>query len=215
MKTFRRVLVLSASALLAVGCATKNTTVGDKAKGTEQPAPQQAQTAGDATGRVRDIIAKVGTLQQSTEDLPGSTEGDNRQLMEKCFGDLLAVFPLMEGDYQSGEFRQGMRILDSSRQQLASGSKDLATEPTIGQGMRATVRLLVDVNNVVFNNDEQMTKKLDDLRKQVEELDAVRGPMSRVVAARGMRDATSVLQQMATSLAERTGVETPKTGGAQ
>src|SRR5438067_2176957 len=144
--TVRRFLLLSAAGLIAAGCATKNnTTVGQKAKDTQQPGPQQAQLAGDATGRVRDIISKVGILQQSTEPLPGANDAEHRKLMETCFGNLLQVFPLLEGEYQSGEFRQGMRILDSSRQQLASGSKDLAIEPTIGQGMRATLRLLVDV----------------------------------------------------------------------
>jgi hypothetical protein len=212
---FRRVLILSAAGLFAVGCANKNNSSAEQKAKESERSSQQAQTAGDATGRVREIISKVGALQQTTEQLPGSTEADYRSLMQASFGQLLQVFPLLEGEYQSGEFRQGMRILDSTRQQLASGSKDLAVEPTIGQGMRALVRLLVDVNNVVFNNDELLTRKLDELHQRVDELDSVHGPLNRVVSARAVRDATAVLQQMSTSLAERTGVDMKPAASAQ
>lgn len=197
------------AALAVIGCAKTSTDVGQQAQ--KAAATQPAALAqGDATGRVKELIAKVGALQDSANRLPGSSDAEFRQLIGQSFGDLLQVFPYLENEYQSGEYRQGIRILDTSRQQLASGSKDLAIEPTVGQGLRATVRLLNDVNNVVFNNDEQNTKRLDTLRQRVDELDAVHGPMNRVVAAQSVREAASVLQQMTASLAERTGVEMPK-----
>jgi hypothetical protein len=127
--------------------------------------------------------------------------------MQQVFGDLTQVLPLIEGDYKSGEFRQGIRILESSRQQLAAGSPDLAAEPTIGQGVRASLRLLQNLNAMVFANDPEITKRVDALKQKVDELDSAKGGMNRVVAAQSMRSAADVLQQMAGVMADRAGIE--------
>src|ERR1700712_4631072 len=148
---------LSMAALgLIGGCAKKATQVGRQAQREE---PQLA--AGDQSDRVREIQKKVNTLEEDAAALPGgggsAREADlaHRKLMQQVFGDLTQVLPLIEGDYKSGEFRQGIRILESSRQQLAAGSPDLAAEPTIGQGVRASLRLLQNLNSMVFANDPE------------------------------------------------------------
>ncbi len=200
----RLLLVPAAFALFLAGCTKTTSQVGQKAQ--EQP-KDEPQLAADVGGRVRDIIGKVQKLQETSSQLPGDTADEHRRLMHESFAALTQILPLMEGDQQSGEFRQGLRILDSSRQQLAGASKGLAVEPTVGQGLRAAVRLIGDVNRVVFNNDAQITKSLDGLQQRVDELDSVHGPLNRVVASQSMRQTAALLQQMSATLAERAGVE--------
>ena len=200
-------LLSAAFCLFFAGCVQKASTVGQEAR-REEP-----QLAADLTSRVREIQSKVTDFQTDAAALPGgganTREADamHRRLMLQCFTDLTQVLPLIEGQYQSGEFRQGMRILESSRQQLAGGSIDLAAEPTIGQGIRASLRLLQNLNTMVFSNDADITKRLDALRQKVNELDTARGSHTRVVAAQSMRGAADVLQQMAGVMADRAGIE--------
>jgi hypothetical protein len=128
--------------------------------------------------------------------------------MQKCFADLEAVLPLIAGQNPSSEFRQGMRVLESSRQQLTSGSTELASEPTIGQGLRAATRLLGTLNTFAFENDANIAKHLDVLQQRINQLDTAHGATNRVIASEAMRDTADVLQQMTNALADRAGLET-------
>src|SRR5258705_13948949 len=101
--------------------------------------------------------------------------------MQQVFTDVAEVLTLIEGSYQSGKFRQGVRILEGSRQYMARTSMNLAAEPTIGQGIRASLRLLENLNSMVFANDPVITKRVDELKQKVDELDSAPGALGRVV----------------------------------
>lgn len=187
--------------LMLTGCAKTTSTVG------QQAAKEEPQLAADVTGRVREIQNRVNDLDAASQQLPGNSEQANRQMIEQCFGDLTRLLPMIEGDYQSGEFRQGIRVLESARQQLASGSTDLASEPTIGQGLRASLRLLENLNSFVFGQDVEITKRIDVVRQKVDQLDTAHGPRNRVIASQAVRGTANVLQQMSAALVDRAGLD--------
>ena len=201
-RSFATLCLLPATfSLMLTGCAKTTSTVG------QQAAKEEPQLAADVTGRVREIQNRVNELDAASQQLPGNSEQANRQMIEQCFGELTRLLPLIEGDYQSGEFRQGIRVLESARQQLASGSTDLASEPTIGQGLRASLRLLENLNSFVFGQDGEITKRLDVVRQKVDQLDTAHGPKNRVIASQAVRGTASVLQQMSAALVDRAGLE--------
>lgn len=192
-------IIPSAACLIFAGCAQKGSLSSTQKSDDSQLA--------DNTARVKEIQSRVSELDILSQQLPGDTDQSNRKLVADAFAGLTRILPLIEGDYQSGEFRQGMRVLNSSREQLTSGSRDLASEPTVGQGLRAAERLLRNLNSFVFDNNADIIKSLDTLQKKVVDLDTVHGPMNRVLAAQALRTTTDILQQMSTALVERAGLE--------
>jgi hypothetical protein len=198
--------------LLIGGCAAKKTSeVGQQRP---RPVEEPQLAASEVAGRVHDLQSRINALEADANQLPGqgangqAAATSHRQLMQRCFADLEAVLPLIAGQNPSSEFRQGMRVLETSRQQLASGSTELAAEPTIGQGLRAATRLLSTLNAFAFENDANIAKHLDALQQRLNQLDTTHGATSRVVASQAMRDTADVLQQMTNALAERAGLET-------
>ena len=197
-------LALSATVLaaLAVGCAPTQPTVAQKPL-----LPPEPQLAANVQQRVRDLDERVTALAEQSQQLPGHTEEDFRTGMESSFGDLSRILSILQGTTQSGEFRQQLRIVDSTRAELASGSQDLASEPTVDTGLRATYRALSNLTDLSFTEDkDQLNPTLDLLRGKLNELDNVHGPMHRVVAAEALDLTTQAVRQMAQSLQERVGL---------
>lgn len=202
-----RAALPTALCLLAASCAPKTkTNVGQQAK----PEPDNSQLAQmDVNDRVKSIEGDVHEYKRIVDELPGAgdtprdVDAANRQLMRQSFETLAQLLPMIEGPNQTGDFRQGMRVLDASRQQLANGSMNLAAEPTVAQGVRAVAHLLASLNQFVFTNDPALTQKIDAMEKTVNELDVTHGARSRVVSARAMRQSAEVLQAMSDNLAGR------------
>ena len=196
----------AAACFIFAGCAAR-------VASTTQPR-DDSQLAVSVPSRVREIQTRVIGLDTTSQQMPGANDQSHRQLVGQYFADLTRVLPLIEGEYQSGEFRQGMRVLNSSREQLTAGSPDLASEPTIGQGLRAAERLLRNLNSFIFDNDAGITKNLDALQARINSLDTAHGAVNRVLSAQAIRTATEILQQMSTALAERSRVDAPTTNPA-
>jgi hypothetical protein len=192
--------------MLLTACTPKHTDIGKNAH-PQSDEPQMASM--DVGSRVQSIQAGVDQLAKTTEQLPGSGGNErefdmtNRQLMEKTFEGFAQILPLIEGQNQTGDFRQAMRVLETSRQQLANGSPDLVAEPTIAQGVRAVARLLASLNMYVFNNDPAITDKNDALQKTVDQLDVTHGVRSRVISGHAMREAVESLRLMSSNFAGR------------
>lgn len=216
MTARRSALILPAALVfLLAGCAPKTQSdVGAKAH-PQSDEPQMASM--DVGSRIKSIQGGIEQLSKTVDQLPGTgssgREEDtaNRALMRQCFDSLAQILPIIEGENQTGDFRQGMRILETSRQQLANGSPDLAAEPTIAQGTRAVARLLASLNMYVFNNDAAITEKNDAVQKTVDQLDLTHGVRSRVVSARAMRESVESLKLMSGNLAGRVAPATQPT----
>jgi hypothetical protein len=207
-----RILMIAAAAVALGGCANKKTSdVGREQQQAQQSQEaskgQEPEIASQVAGRVRDVQSRVAELQVDAAQLPGETDADQRRSMQKLFSDLGGVLPLIAGPSPTSEFRQGLRVLDASRQQLATGSTEMATDPTIGQGLRATYRLLVNLNATVFENDADLAKRLGALSQTIEQLDTAHGATNRLLATYVVRQAVDVLQQMANVMADRAGIE--------
>jgi hypothetical protein len=207
-----RILMVTTAAVALGGCANKKTSdVGREQQQTQQSQEaargQEPEIAAQVAGRVRNVQARVAQLQVDAAQLPGETDADQRRLMQMVFSDLAGVLPLIAGPSPTSEFRQGLRVLDVSRQQLATGSTEMATEPTIGQGLRATDRLLVNLNATVFENNPDLAKRLGALGQSIDELDTAHGATNRLLATHVVRMAVDVLQQMANIMADRAGIE--------
>src|SRR4029450_10950832 len=72
--------------------------------------------------------------------LPGSNEQDDRAMVAQQFTLLSQLLPALNGPDMPGDFRQQLRIVESTRSLLSGGSMDLAPEPTIHSGLRAPRR---------------------------------------------------------------------------
>jgi hypothetical protein len=201
-------------ALPAVACVLHAGCVANK-PATTQPAATQAadMQMADMNSRLQQIQMQVANLDGISQQLPGDTDKENRQMVASYFEGVAKVLPQIVGESPSSEFRQGLRVLSSSHDQLASGSADMTSEPTIVQGVRSTERLLRNVNTIIFDSDAQITKNLDALLQKLSAMDRVHGPMNRVIVAQALRGSTMILKQMSVAMSERAGVYGQANGG--
>ena len=197
-------LLPSAACLLYVGCAK-----------TPRPDPMATQTTrpSDVPNRLLELQRHVADLDTATRQLPGGTETTNRKIAETCFLELTKILPLIEGDYQSGEYVSGLRVLTTTREQLGSGSTEMATEPTIAQGLRAAERLLRNLDTFIFDKDAGILAQVDALHQKIIESDSAHGATQRAIAAQSFRAVSEICQQMTTSMVERAGTDGRPTTG--
>jgi hypothetical protein len=204
MNGVRVIAAIAAITLLAAGC-------GSKKEPTLEPTVDARDSApagdGDAAPRARQLRAELPQFQAAVAPLPGRNEQENRKQVARAFEAAGSVLSILEGPRPAGAFRQQLRIIDTTRQRLASGSQSLAIEPTVNAGLRAVYNALVGIRQDQFGNDADVAARLDALRSRVDDLDTVRGPLHRLVVAQVFRGAGDVVDAMAKSLETRSGNE--------
>ena len=206
MNGIRVLASIAAVALLLAGCGNKRTP-------SLEPTVQSSNGNNSATGdgepgpRSRQVRAELPEFQASYAPLPGRSDAENRKLIARAFEAAGRVLSVLEGPQPGGAFRQQLRIMDTTRQRLAGGSQSLAVEPTINAGLRALYNALSSLRMDQFGNDADVAQRLDAMRSRVDDLDTVRGPLHRLVAAQTFRGAGDVIDAMAKSLETRAGTE--------
>jgi len=68
----------------------------------------------------------------------------------------------------------GIRLLESSRQQLAAGSPDLAAEPNNWSGRARSFTAAAKFDSMVFANDPEITNRVDAVEAESYELDSAK-----------------------------------------
>jgi hypothetical protein len=192
------------SGLTFLGCADKKQTT--LAPPPPAPTTQNTMSAAfhsDARERIQSVVARAEEYEKGAASLPGPNEADDRAQIVKQLELLGQILPVIAGPDTPGDFRQELRILDSTRAQLATGSADLAVEPTIDTGLRAAHRAINALAQRSFNDLPDVIKALDVMRAKNEELDGVSGPLHRLVAAQSLQASAQAVTQMASSVDKR------------
>ena len=200
--TNTRACLFLLAALIFIGCAPKTQTT------LKEPPPEpnpQPQLATDARERVKELSSRAVDYVKNAANLPGRNADEDRNQITQQFALLAQILPMINGPEMSGDFRQQLRIIDSTRSQLASGSQDLAIEPTVDTGLRATHRALESIDQRDFSGEPEIAKSLDAMHAKVRELDGVNGAIHRLVAAQAFKSSAQAIDQMSKALNGRLG----------
>ena len=195
-----RALAALVAATLFVGCSAKKQTTLAPPPPDPNPEPQLAT---DARQRVQTLGTLADQYAAAAARLPGANEQQDRQLVSEQFSQLSQILPLLNGPDMPGDFRQQMRIIESSRSQLSSGTMDLAAEPTIDTGVRAAQRALSSLQQRAFVEQPEIARHVDAMRAAVGELDTVSGPIHRHVTAQAFQRSAEAIKAMSDALNQR------------
>ncbi|HEY7118060.1 MAG TPA: hypothetical protein VH475_15840 [Tepidisphaeraceae bacterium] len=194
------------ASLILIGCAPKQETT---LKGPPPEPNPQPQLATDVRARVQQLGGVAEQYASLTAKLPGATEQEDRQWVAQAFTQLSQILPMLNGPDMPGDLQQQMRIIESTRSLLSSGSTDLSVEPTIDTGLRAAQRALSSIRQRAFPEQNQAAKDLDAMRSRVQELDTVQGALHRLVAAEALQGSARAVTGMSNSLNQRLAVDQP------
>jgi hypothetical protein len=210
---------LLAGGLGSAGCTRKTQTTMEKPPEVN-PAPA---VEASAAVRVNELTGMAQRFAETAGQLPGNSTEEHAKIMQQVFAELVQILPTLVGPSPGGEFRQRLRVVESSRAQLATGSKSLAPEPTVDTGLRAVSAALNDIGRGSFYTQAQLGDLLDQLGKRVDELDTSRGPSHQQAAGTAVGLASQIVTKMADVLEGRleqqqggaaAGTTTPGTTGA-
>jgi hypothetical protein len=205
--THTRVYSLLLAALLITGCAGKTQTTLNPPPPDGNPEPQLAT---DARERVKELATRADEYAAGAKKLPGRNAQEDRAQVAQQFALLSQILPMLNGPEMSGDFRQQLRIIDSTRSQLASGTLDLSIEPTVDTGLRATHRALADINQRAFTETPEIAKQLDAMQAKVLELDSVTDAIHRLVAAQAIKTSAQAISEMTNAMNQRLNEVKPK-----
>ena len=195
----RALTAMALTLVLAGGCGKKTEpTIGAAPEMNPEPSVD-----GDAAVRSDELTRGARELAELSRRLPGRSPQEHRGLMRDVFANLSQTLRLLVGPEPGGMYRQQLRIIETTREQLAGGSEGLAPEPTIDTGLRGAHGLLAAVGRDSYFNEAGLSDALDRLAKKIEQLDAVRGGPHRVIASDAVALTSDVVTRMADALAGR------------
>jgi hypothetical protein len=207
-----RALTLLIAVIFFTGCAPKTQT-------TLQPPPPEPnpepQVASDARERVKELGALAEEFANGAFALPGHDAAQDRTQVTQEFALLAQILPMLNGPEMTGDFRQQLGIVSSTRVLLGSASEDLAVEPTIDTGLRAGHRALVSISQRSFIELAGVSKSLETMQMKIEELDGISGPAHRQVTGQAFRAAAEAVSALSTELDKRLNDTRGKTDQAQ
>jgi hypothetical protein len=195
----RAFAILLASILFA-GCAPKTQTTLKPPPPEPNPEPHLAS---DARERVKELATLAEEFSNGAIALPGVNAAEDRTQVTHEFELLGQMLPMLNGPDMTGDFRQQLGIVNSSRSLLSTASQDLAVEPTIDTGLRAGHRALTSISQRSFIELTDVSKALETMRTKIEELDGISGPAHRLVTAQAFRAGAEAVTLMSAELDKR------------
>src|SRR4051794_40070498 len=204
MITTRANLLLVTALFAVTGCAGKSQTTLKPAPPDANPEPQLAT---DVHERVKELSTRAQEYADGCNKLPGQNAQQDRAQTTQQFALLAQILPILNGPDMSGDFRQQLRIIESTRAQLASGTQDLAVEPTVDTGLRAAHRALAGINQRAFTETPDIARSLDAMNAKVQELDGTADAIHRLIASQAFRNSAQAITQMTSALNGRLGSE--------
>src|SRR5665213_649435 len=208
-----RCITVSMASLLLVGCTPE-----PQAKRVlPQPPPARDNWAADAAKRVHDLERESNRLADDSRLLPGENRTQHSRLVQRVFGDLLKVFPLLANPSSDRVLAQRMSIIDNSRAQLAAASAGLAIEPAIDTALRAAAAAVADIAHSENYQQADVGATLDKLSAQVNRLDTERDTnLHRVDVAETVDLLSQVVNNLAAAIGGKlTGTAKPATQPAR
>lgn len=187
-----------------IGCAKQQTTI---APPPPRPNPPP-QVAADPIARMQTLGRLADTYARTSNQLPGESTAQHKQLMSQIFAQLEEILPILEGPNPGAEFRQQLQVVRDAQAELASGPEDLSPEPTIDTGLRAARDTLSSIAQGGFYDQSNLTPLFDQLTAKINQLDTVRGPLHQVVAADAVAISSQIISKMADALTHRLAEQT-------
>jgi hypothetical protein len=182
---------------LAAGCTKQRSTMR---KPPELNPPPPVERSAEV--RVDELGDRAKQFAQTAERLPGRSADEHRAIAAQAFADLSQVLPILFGPNATGVQRQQLRVVESSRSQLAAKSA-LAPEPTIDTGLRAARDALSGLSRSGYYDHPDLAKTLDRLDKTISDLDAVRGTHHQQVVTECVQLMSQAVNQMSDALNQR------------
>jgi hypothetical protein len=134
--------------------------------------------------------------------------------MVAVFADLGHVLPALHGPEKSGAFDEQLRAIKSARHQLTAGSASLTFEPTIDYGLRTAYLALRDIQRVNFSERVDLPAMLDQLQRDLDQLDVQEGALHRVIEANAVGDVAKIVRMMNDVFNQRMAPSSPATAPA-
>jgi hypothetical protein len=153
--------------------------------------------------RVQGASARLDEFDRRAQQLPGADESQDRVLMEQVFADLVIILPLLEGPEADAVFRQQVRLIESTQNQITGLPTNLPSEPLIGTGLRAADNALQDMFAQQFPDQTNLTKPLSALSDKLDALDTAHDAANRQLVADAVRMMGAIMRQMDDALAQR------------
>jgi hypothetical protein len=162
--------------------------------------------------RVRNLSREADNLASDAKLLPGNDGTEHSRLMQRVFSDVLQTLPLLANPGEDRVMAQRMTIIQTSRAQLATGSRELAMEPAIDTALRAAGAALADISHGDNYEQADLGALLDKLSAQINRLDLERDPsLHRIDVADAVDLISQVVSKLAATLSARMAVEQPTT----
>jgi hypothetical protein len=155
------------------------------------------------TQRVQDAASRLDDFDRHAQRLPGLAEADHRVVMETVFGDLIGILPVLQGPDEDAAFRQQLRLIDSTRDQLAGLASDLPSEPLIATGLRAASNALQDMFTQQFSDQTDMSNSFDTLGDKLDALDTAHDAAKRQIVTEAVHLISAIMRQMDAVLSQR------------
>ena len=194
-----RLAAIAAVLLLAcTGCPKRQSSMSKPPE--VNPGPK---VEASAEARANELAELAGRFEETARRLPGPTPEEDRRIVQQAFAELAHVLPILYGPNPTGAFRQQLRIVENSRSQLAASTRGLASEPTIGTGLRAAHDSLAGLVTRGYFDQEKLGQTMDRLGSTLSSLDAVRGPAHRAAVADAFVLTSQAIRQMSDALTER------------
>jgi hypothetical protein len=187
-----------ALALAAAGCPKQRSTMHRPPE--LNPPPPVERSAGV---RVDELGDRARQFAQTAQRLPGRNIDEQRVAVQQAFADLAQILPILYGPSPTGVQRQQLRVVESTRSQLAAVRSGLAPEPTIDTGLRAARDALAGVGRGGYYDSPDLAKTLDQLDRTVSDLDAARGATHQQVVGETVDLMSQAVNQMADALHKR------------
>ena len=140
MNGMRVLATIAMVSLLAEGCGNRNKPSLEPTVQSNDNAPPAEVEPGP---RAREVRAELPSFQSAIAPLPMRNDEQNRKQVAQAFEAAGRLLSTLEGSQPTGAFRQQLRIIDTTRQRLASASQSLAIEPTINAGLRSPTSNLI------------------------------------------------------------------------
>lgn len=186
-------------ALSLGGCAKTQTTIAPPPP-RPNPPPQMAS---DPVLRMQTLGRLADTYARTSNQLPGESTTQHRQLMAQVFAQLQEILPLLEGPNPGAEFRQQLQVVRDAQAELATGPDVLSPEPTIDTGLRAARDTLSSIAQGGFYDQSSLTPLFDQFTAKINQLDTVRGPLHQVVAGDAVAISSQIISKMADAMTHR------------
>src|SRR4051812_1714306 len=208
-----RVGVWAAAGLLATGTLVGALTTGGCNRGANAPMSNPPEPANglnhtqaavvevDVERRAEELKARSRQFADVVRMLPRANDEEDRDTLRQAFTQLAQILPSLPGPDVTGVFQHQVSVVNDARTQLA-GRSDLAVDPIVDTGLRATRNALVEAAHTSYYEEAraQLDPALDQLTARVDDLDKFTGPVHPVAVAAALQQAGQVIGHMSDAL---------------